>query len=110
MILREIVSRCSGLTVSEMRVDQDDYYEVVVLNHEIDQWEKILTAVLGAPRKPKGVQPSEEDLSLTRGSGGIRINQTLFERSFGNYMIIAKFWPWEDNEHTTLKMAHLSIS
>jgi hypothetical protein len=91
-----------------MRCDQDDYYEVVILNCEIDSWEKILTAILGPPRKPKGVKPSEDDLNLTRGSGGIRVNQTLFERSFGDYTIIVKFWPWDDNEHTTIKMAHLS--
>ncbi|MFH2064661.1 MAG: hypothetical protein ABIK15_05645 [Pseudomonadota bacterium] len=108
MILREIINRSSGLTIHEMRCDQDDYYEVVVLNNEIERWEKILTAILGLPRKPKGVKPSEDDLKLTRGSGGIRVNQTLFERSFGDYTIIVKFWPWDDNEHTTIKMAHLS--
>ena len=91
-----------------MRCDQDDYYEVVVLNDEIESWEKTLTSILGPARKPKGVKPSKDDLNLTKASGGIRVNQTLFERSFGDYSVIAKFWPWEDNEHTTLKMAQLS--
>ena len=109
MMLREIVNRSAGLTIQEMRCDQEDYYEVVVLNREIDRWEKILTAILGLPRKPKGVKPSEDDLTLTKGSGGIRLNQTLYERSFGDYTIIAKFWPWDDNEHTTIKMAHLAL-
>lgn len=108
MVLREIINRCHGLTIYEMRCDRDDYYEVVVLNHEIEGWEKALSSILGPPRKPKGVKPSEDDLNLTRSSGGIRLNQTLYERSFGDYVIIAKFWPWDDNEHTTLKMAHLA--
>ncbi len=110
MILKEIVNRCQGLSIHEMRSDQDDYYEVVVLNREIENWEKILTTILGPARKPKGVEPSQDDLSLTKASGGIRANQTLFEREFGDYTIIAKFWPWGDNEHTTLKMAHLPSS
>jgi hypothetical protein len=108
MVLREIVNRSQGLTIHEMRCDQDDYYEVVILSSEIQSWEKILTSVLGLPRKPKGVKPTEDDLNLTRASGGIRLNQTLFERSFGDYTIIAKFWPWDDDEHITLKMAQLS--
>jgi len=107
MILKEIVTRCHGLTIDETRCDQDDYYEVVILNDEIEKWEKILTSILGPARKPRGVKPSKDDLSLTKASGGIRVNQTLFERSFGDYTIIAKFWPWDDDEHTTLKMAHL---
>jgi hypothetical protein len=108
MILKDIVNRCHGLTIQEVRSDKDEYYEVVILNREIEDWEKLLASILGPARKPKGVKPSDDDLSLTSASGGIRVNQTLFERSFGNYSIIAKFWPWDDNEYTTLKMAHLS--
>lgn len=108
MNLKEIIGRCHGLAVHEVRCDQDDYYEVVISNNEIDEWDKILTTILGPARKPKGVNPNSEDLELTKASGGIRVNQTLFERKFGDYIIVAKFWPWDDNVYTTLKMALLS--
>jgi hypothetical protein len=108
MNLREIIGQCHGLAIHEVRCDQDDYFEVVIPNDEIDEWDKILTSILGPARKPKGIQPNSADLDLTKASGGIRVNQTLFEREFGNYIIIAKFWPWDDNFHTTLKMALLA--
>jgi hypothetical protein len=110
MNLREIINQCQGLAIHEVRCDEDDYFEVVISNDEMDEWDKILTTILGPARKPKGVEPNSKDLDLTKTSGGIRINQTLFERGFGSYTIIAKFWPWDDNLHTTLKMALLPIS
>lgn len=106
MTLKEILSRCGKLSIYEERII-DDYCELVIFNKEIDDWNKILTDILGPPRKPKGVEPSEDDLNLTKASGGIRVNQTLFERKFDDVTIIAKFWPWKDNIHTTLKMALL---
>jgi hypothetical protein len=110
MNLREIIGRCHGLTIHEVRCDQDDYFEVVIPNDAMNEWEKILTTILGPPRKPKGVAPDSKDLDLTKASGGIRTNQTLFERGFGSYTVIAKFWPWNDNLYTTLKMALLPKS
>jgi hypothetical protein len=107
MTLKEILSRCHKLTIYEERIINDDYYELVILNKEIGEWNKILTDILGPPRKPKSVEPIEDDLRLTKASGGIRVNQTLFEKKFNDVTIIAKFWPWEDNIHTTLKMALL---
>ncbi len=110
MNLQEIIDRCQGLAIHEVRCDQDDYFEVVISNDEINEWDKTLTNILGPARKPKGVKPNSEDLDLTKASGGIRVNQTLFEREFGSYVIVAKFWPWDDNSHTTLKIALISCS
>jgi hypothetical protein len=95
------------LEVTQTRVMHEDYIEVVFLNRDFDAWHDILSANLGEPRKPAGREPSSSDQALTRGTGGIWINQTLFERCFGNETVIAKFWPWQDEEHTTLKMALL---
>ncbi len=108
MTLNEILVRCQKLQIHEERSKNDEYYELVIYNNEIDEWQKILHDMLGEPRKPKGVAPSKSDLKLTKASGGIRINQTLYEREFGDVIIVAKFWPWEDDVHTTLKMALLN--
>lgn len=107
MTLKEILNRCKKLQIHEVRSENEEYCEIVIYNSEIEEWAKTLTALLGPARKPEGVEPSDADLDLTRASGGIRVNQTLFEREFSNGAIIAKFWPWEDNVHTTLKMAML---
>ena len=107
MTLNEILIRVRGLKVHEVRSENDDYYEIVIYNEEIDKWSEALSSVLGPARKPKGVEPSDADLELTKASGGIWVNQTLFEKKFQSGTVVAKFWPWEDNIHTTLKMAFL---
>jgi hypothetical protein len=107
MTLKEILGRFHDLSIHEQPVINDDYCELVILNKEIGEWNRIFTDLLGPPRKPKGTEPSEGDLNLTKASGGIRINQTLFEKKIDGVTIIAKFWPWENDIYTTLKMALL---
>ena len=107
MELKEITDCFSGLQVVEKRCISEDFVELVFHSDEVNEWHRILTAFLGDPIKPKGQEPSEKDLAITANTGGIRLDQTLFEKAFGNGSIIAKFWPWKDNIHITLRMALL---
>jgi hypothetical protein len=107
MELKEITDCFSGLEIAERRCVSDDFVELVFQRQEVDEWQRILTAFLGAPVKPMGQAPSAKDLAVTAKTGGIRIEQTLFEKEFENESIIAKFWPWKDNIHITLRMAKL---
>lgn len=108
MQLREIIDCCSDLKIAEKRCISEDFVELVFHNEEIDDWHRILSAFLGVPSKPKGQEPSREDLELTAKTGGIRLEQTLFEKEFEEGTIIAKFWPWKDKMHITLRMALLA--
>ena len=107
MELKEITDCFSGLKVVEKRCISEEFVELVFHNDQVDEWHRILTAFLDAPIKPQGQEPSEKDLALTAHTGGIRLDQTLFEKEFENGAIIAKFWPWMDNIHITLRMAKL---
>lgn len=106
-MLKEIIEKCNNLTIDERRSLTDDYAEVVLLNKERDQWNKILVEVLDPAIKPTGQVATEEDLQLTEDYGGIHDNQTLFKKEFDGFTIIVMLWPWQDNVHTTLKMARL---
>ena len=68
---------------------------------------QVFKNILGPAVKPAGVKPTENDLQLTRDYGGIWINQILFKKEIGNVTFIAMFWPWQDDIHTTLRMAFL---
>lgn len=105
--LREITDCFSTLKVIEKRCLNDEFVELVFQKTEIDEWHRILSAFLGNPTKPQGKEPSVKDLEITSTTGGIRLDQTLFEHEFENGTIIAKFWPWQDDSHITLKMALL---
>lgn len=107
MTLTEIFQQLSDLKIVETRVMGDEYVELVFLNMDLGEWYKVLVKNLGEPRKPAGREPTAKDQALTRHTGGIWANQTLFEKSFGDVTVIAKFWPWGDEAHTTLKMALL---
>ena len=106
-MLKEIIEKCSRLKVDESRSVAEDYAELVFFNKEISEWNKILVDALGPAIKPAGTEPTEEDLRLTEDYGGIHDSQTLFKKEFDGFTVIAMFWPWQDNEHTTLKMAAL---
>jgi hypothetical protein len=107
MTLKEIFLNLKHLEITETRNRSDEYVEIVFLNRDLHQWHQALAAQLGSPRKPAGSEPTQSDLQITRSTGGIWANQTLFEKSFGDVTVIAKFWPWGDEVHTTLKMALL---
>ena len=107
MTLKEIFSHLMHLEITETRTRNDEYIEVVFLNRDFNEWYGALTSHLGLPRKAAGAKPTQSDQKITRNTGGIRANQTLFEKSFGDVSVIAKFWPWGDEIHTTLKMALL---
>ena len=105
--LREITDCFSALNISEKRCLSDEFVELVFQHDELDEWHRILSAFLGKPTKPQGTEPSRKDLEITSTTGGIRLDQTLFEQEFENGTIIAKFWPWQDKFHITLRMALL---
>ena len=109
MKLQDIIGKCSNLNIYEQRCMNNDFCELVFYNRDKKEWDRILIDILGMARKPDGVTPTEDDLNLTKATGGIRINQTLFEKEFNNGTIIAKFWPWDDNTHITLRMAMLPV-
>lgn len=108
MTLNEIIEKCSMLSVHEKRCITDEYGELVFYNRETAEWNKIFADIFGLALKPAGVNPTEDDLYLTKDYGGIWVDQTLFKREFGDVIVIAMFWPWSDGIHTTLKMALLN--
>ena len=107
MTLDDILVQARNLGVYERRSLSDEYCELVFFSQDLDAWLSILIGTLGEPRKPAGREPTQADLGLTSNTGGIWVNQTLFEKKIGGKTIIAKIWPWDDEQYMTLKMAVL---
>jgi len=105
MMLKDILSKISHLNINEKRTISDEYSELVFLNKDIDELCKIFTGIFGEPQKKQGVKPSKDILSLTKDYGGVWQDQTLFKKADSENTIIAMLWPWQDNMHTTLKIA-----
>jgi hypothetical protein len=107
MQLKQIIDECAHLPIAEIRSVTDEFVNLVFYNENREAWHQQLSAILGAPRKPKGRQPTAEDLEITAKTGSIRTEQTLFEKEYEQGTVIAKFWPWQDDRHITLRMAYL---
>ena len=107
MNLKEVFAQLGSLPIEEERSVSEDYLEVVFLNKESGNWNKALSGIFGPAVKPAGQAPSSEDDALTSDFGGVFDNQTLFRKDMDGRCMIAMFWPWQDKEHTTLKMALL---
>ena len=89
MKLKEITDCCRHLEVKEKRCLTEEFVELVFFNNDAAEWGRILIAFLGSPVKPEGQEPTARDLELTAKTGGIRFEQTLFEKEFENETIIA---------------------
>ena len=104
-MIKEIFEKLSSLNIYEKRGITDEYCELVFFTKDTAEWEKILTGILGPASKPPKTKPTKEDQLLTKDRGGIHNDQTLFKKLLGGITVIAMFWPWQDDIHTTLKVA-----
>jgi len=105
MSLSVLLEGCKGLSINEQRYNSEDYKELVFYLADLSRWQEAFELRLGPAAKPAGVEPSAEQLRLTKNYGGIRSHQTLFVGQADGRHIQVMFWPWADKEHVTLKMA-----
>lgn len=104
-MFNQIMTAAEGIDVHEERERGEDYCELVVYNSDVKKWTDILGGILGAPAKPAGSPVTREDGDITGQFGGVTKEQTLFKKTSSEGTVIAMFWPWQDGQHTTLKIA-----
>ncbi len=104
MTISTIIDKYKHLTVREERGLSEDYLELVFLNKDALEWNKLFEEILGPVAKPAGKEPSKEQFELTKEHGGVMDNQTLYMKDFGTTKVLAMFWPWQDKQNTTLKV------
>lgn len=106
--LNDIMTACDSLKRSEVRTIQGDQADLVVDNTDLSDWQEKLIGFLGQPNKQPGTRPDATAKALSKPFGGIQKEQTLFSKLFYNHCIIAMFWPWQNNQYTTLKLFVIS--
>ncbi|HOX54843.1 MAG: hypothetical protein PHI86_01705 [Candidatus Omnitrophica bacterium] len=104
MSLKQIFEKFNSIEFAEKRCVDDEYVEVVVLNKQSEEWNKISQELFGPALKPAGAKPNKDVLSLAEEFGGIRNDQSLFKKEIDGRHVMAMFWPWQDGAHTTLKI------
>ncbi|MFA5356874.1 MAG: hypothetical protein WC301_05675 [Candidatus Omnitrophota bacterium] len=101
----EIKKEISGVAFDTLRADNEDYFEAVIENNKIGELTGSLEKVFGPPAWPseKPIMPDTQGIIDT--FGGIREGQTLYLRNDGKYSFFAMLWPWQDMQHTTVKIS-----
>ncbi|MFH1459473.1 MAG: hypothetical protein ABIG64_03755 [Candidatus Omnitrophota bacterium] len=105
MNAKEIIEKCSHLEIAAKRRMEDDYVEVVVFSRDISKWQEFLNSIFGPAVSPIGARPTQEDIKLTEDYGGIFDDQAFYKKDFEKTQVLAMFWPWQDGEKITLKIA-----
>lgn len=108
MTAKEIIKKLDKLEIHQQRRVSDSYAEIVIFNKEILFCSEIMEQLLGQPVSSAGIKPNAEDIELTKDFGGIFDEQTLYKKDFDRMRVLVMFWPWQDGEHTTLKVICLN--
>ena len=87
------------------RGDNEDYFEAVVKKSSLEGLINILKDNFGSQAWPSKVKLSKYAEKVVNDFGGIRKGQTLYFSNNDGHPIFAMLWPWQDKEHTTLKLA-----
>ena len=104
MDLAGLFQTFSGLNLLEKRQVSSELLELVFFAKDQAAWLDRLTQSLGPAFKALNESPSAEAKTLADSFGGIRKNQAMFKRDEGENVVIALLWPWENQEHITLKI------
>ncbi|MCU0652199.1 MAG: hypothetical protein MUC39_04595 [Candidatus Omnitrophica bacterium] len=86
----------------ELRQDRDDYLEAVVKKDELEKLTSIVEKFLG-PAIPQSQLPKGIENTIGK-FGGIMHGQSLYLKNLGHDEVMVMFWPWQDGEHTTVKI------
>ena len=89
-----------------VRIDTDSYFEAVLLKNKLPQLVENLEKIFKAGKWPSEKEPPPEIEKIISGFGGVRGNQSLYFLREGQDYVCALLWPWQDQEHITLKILH----
>lgn len=103
MEFNEFKNALKNLTFDTQREDRDDYFEAVIIKEELPRLTGVLNQFFGeAVWQSKGkLTPLMEE--AIKDFGGVMPGQTLYFCNEGSVKFFAMLWPWQDNEHITLK-------
>ena len=97
--------RLSG-SIKKVRVNNNNYEELVFLAKNSRSLHEILTEKLGPAVKGNHQEKREmieTAIEIANSNGGIDDHQFLYGGIHESLKIVILIWPWQDNEHLTVK-------
>ena len=103
MDFEKIKSDIKNKPLDNMRVDNDMYFEVVVIKENVGEIMQLLEGAMGKPAWPSKDKLTKDIQSLADKFGGLRKGQTLFFLNKDGVSLFAMLWPWQDGKRVTIK-------
>jgi len=107
MTFEDMIEGVKKCPITIIRTDSENYLEVVVRVDKLDLFYPVLEDFFGKISKPAGEDPHASAEQLTNDFGGVRRDQTLYDREVDGVMHLAMIWPWMDNVSATIKIYRL---
>lgn len=109
LCFREVLRLAYEQQVLEVHEEQLQYRQLVFPKKDLQTWTKVLTRILGEPKKPIGKETALFQRKITQEFGGLERSQDLHYLDFGTYRVLAMLWPWRDDQSVTFKAAIVQI-
>ena len=104
MKFREIVQEMKTGAFDELREENENYFEAVIMKGEIDKFVARLEKFFGSPAWPSKEKMTPKMKNEIKEFGGIIPGQTLYFSEQDNEVVFAMLWPWKDGQRTTIKI------
>lgn len=105
MPLTEVKKEVKSIGLAEVRTDTADYFEAVLTKEILPALLVKLEKIFGAVKYPSDKAIPDDIAAMTQKFGGVREGQTLYFSQKDGLSKIAMLWPWQDDQHITLKIA-----
>lgn len=92
-----------------LRIDNDEYFEMVVKKIRIDDVQRVLEDIFGPPSEGLYDKLSKEVKGVINNIGGLRKGQILYFLEKDGFSMFAMLWPWQDGERVTIKIASVRV-
>lgn len=100
----QIKDEVKNFRLDTLRIDCDNLFEAVVVKDELSKLVKRLEGFFGQPAWPSKERLSFKVRETVDVYGGIQPGQTLYFRNEKEGDLFAMLWPWQDGQHTTIKI------
>ena len=101
----ELKTHLHKFVFTEVRADEEDFFEAVISKSELVKLTPVLESLLGQPVVPESKNLSAQLQATIKELGGVMGGQSLYVLSQADTSFFAMLWPWSNGSLITLKVS-----